>query len=472
MTKERLPSIMTKINQIHTNITSPQPSQTPNTRHLPIFGAIFQLSWQWSRLVLFSFYERHCSLVLIELIPFVLPKKLFFQARCCAKALSISHKTTVKTAGHQVGLLTVWWTTCFVVTVLTSKQLCLLVHGRSYTILYQPDANSPNSQLFNDMSYGMFSCQKSRNPELQFLWARSELLPSRPLFLGMAQDPDADSNSDSNADSNADEVKHHDFSAYHTSRAPSLISTEIGDFKLPFYCRKLSNEEIEQSKQDALKCFELFKKTQKPKNKNKKETYVHIKVNFAAIEGRKKRRQPLDKPEKCLDCSKTTTNFHHLCDSCNQNKKKDKNNRCLTANCSHLRVPGTDTCIDCGRLQKKTLPRAIVNRIRSYVDKCSFKKCPWDFNLSKEKAVDTVCGDCLYCVICIHFDKSVETYETNGIERYCNGFGYEDWNVRPACRRCNVAKNDMTLEQFEYLIERIYKNSAHWLPSSSVRALN
>ena len=126
------------------------------------------------------------------------------------------------------------------------------------------------------------------------------------------------SKNESNADCIADEIEQFDF-----SRAPSLASTDIGDVQLPFYCPKLSNEETEQAKRDALKCFKLFKKTETPKNKNKKETYVHIKVSFVAIEGRKARRKPLNKPE-CLDCSTRTTNFHYLCDSCNNKQKKKK----------------------------------------------------------------------------------------------------------------------------------------------------
>ena len=49
----------------------------------------------------------------------------------------------------------------------------------------------------------------------------------------------------------------------------------------------------------------------------------------------------------------------------------------------------------------------------------------------------------------------------NGIDRVDNTKGYIIDNIVPCCGPCNVAKNNMSLEQFKDLITRIYNNGFH-----------
>lgn len=48
-----------------------------------------------------------------------------------------------------------------------------------------------------------------------------------------------------------------------------------------------------------------------------------------------------------------------------------------------------------------------------------------------------------------------EVFRYNGIDRIDSRYGYVDGNVAPCCRRCNVAKSDMTLNEFYNWLERL-----------------
>ena len=56
---------------------------------------------------------------------------------------------------------------------------------------------------------------------------------------------------------------------------------------------------------------------------------------------------------------------------------------------------------------------------------------------------------------CFYCGGPLADYGT-GLDRINPKIGYVNGNVRPCCRRCNVAKNDMREEEFKELILRIY----------------
>lgn len=51
----------------------------------------------------------------------------------------------------------------------------------------------------------------------------------------------------------------------------------------------------------------------------------------------------------------------------------------------------------------------------------------------------------------------------NGIDRVDSSKGYISGNVVTCCKRCNYAKNDMTLIEFSVWLEKIYSNKNHWM---------
>lgn len=88
------------------------------------------------------------------------------------------------------------------------------------------------------------------------------------------------------------------------------------------------------------------------------------------------------------------------------------------------------------------------------------KKHGREFSLSVEEFIALTSGECHYCGVppAATETSHARTYPYNGLDRVDNGRGYELGNIVPCCKRCNVAKNDMPLEEFLTLVERI---SAH-----------
>jgi len=54
-------------------------------------------------------------------------------------------------------------------------------------------------------------------------------------------------------------------------------------------------------------------------------------------------------------------------------------------------------------------------------------------------------------------NHAIDGYAYNGIDRFDNSLGYTYNNCVPCCKRCNQAKNDMTISEFTNWLERIYK---------------
>lgn len=97
----------------------------------------------------------------------------------------------------------------------------------------------------------------------------------------------------------------------------------------------------------------------------------------------------------------------------------------------------------------KTGYKSTRARIASLRD--SAKKRGLPFELPEMLAWDLVTDACYYC--------AAKTDRPNGIDRVDNTLGYVEGNVVTACRRCNVAKNDMSVAEFLAWVNRIAKRS-------------
>ena len=65
---------------------------------------------------------------------------------------------------------------------------------------------------------------------------------------------------------------------------------------------------------------------------------------------------------------------------------------------------------------------------------------------------DRNCGvkdEYIHCFVCgAKFSNEWDGYKYNGIDRVDNEKGYEEGNVVPCCKICNVAKHDMEQKDF------------------------
>jgi hypothetical protein len=70
-----------------------------------------------------------------------------------------------------------------------------------------------------------------------------------------------------------------------------------------------------------------------------------------------------------------------------------------------------------------------------------------EHQMSDVKMLEFLKSDCFYC--------GAQPNPLNGIDRVDNSRGYVDGNVVTACRICNYAKRDMSLEEFKTWILQV-----------------
>lgn len=104
--------------------------------------------------------------------------------------------------------------------------------------------------------------------------------------------------------------------------------------------------------------------------------------------------------------------------------------------------------------------------------KSAAKRRNFEFNLTKKEFTELIQNDCFYCgtkpkpySVYVVKDQwaSEETKQRsyincNGIDRINSKLGYSTSNCRACCYKCNVAKSDLSENEFKTLIINIYNN--------------
>ena len=92
--------------------------------------------------------------------------------------------------------------------------------------------------------------------------------------------------------------------------------------------------------------------------------------------------------------------------------------------------------------------------------KSSAKKKRREFSLSFEAFKQVIQCRCFWCGCSPDKTRTSDgghTLRYNGIDRMDSSKGYTDDNCVPCCTRCNVAKNDMTKQEFEAWVEKVHR---------------
>ena len=131
----------------------------------------------------------------------------------------------------------------------------------------------------------------------------------------------------------------------------------------------------------------------------------------------------------------------------------------------------------CGCLRKE--PRRILPEtvaafnmvINSYKQRCKKKNINW--GLSDREAKYLFISGCYYCS---SGPKNIQKgivgdFVYNGIDRINSSKGYEIDNVVPCCKRCNVAKSDMSVNEFLLHNLKIYRHRLKTLNAKEVYAI-
>lgn len=82
-----------------------------------------------------------------------------------------------------------------------------------------------------------------------------------------------------------------------------------------------------------------------------------------------------------------------------------------------------------------------------------------EFDLSEEECLMLFSGNCYYCGIAPTNKKHFRgSFPQNGIDRKDNSKGYTIDNCVSCCKDCNLSKRDMTVEEFEGWLERVFQH--------------
>ncbi len=119
---------------------------------------------------------------------------------------------------------------------------------------------------------------------------------------------------------------------------------------------------------------------------------------------------------------------------------------------------GQSSC-GCIRKNKLSFGEAFLNKL-FYNYKKDAKKREFCFNLTKSKFLQLVKRECFYCGESPTVRQKTQNFNgivpVNGIDRIDPTVGYTIANVVSCCPTCNVAKSDMTLQEFKAWVRRVY----------------
>lgn len=124
-------------------------------------------------------------------------------------------------------------------------------------------------------------------------------------------------------------------------------------------------------------------------------------------------------------------------------------------------------CLRKGRAGKPRLGYGVANMRRTIEGyKRHAKKRGLEWSLTEERFKEIAQKDCYYCGAKPNNIRKAHGYNGdyiyNGIDRVDNIKGYIIDNIVPCCKTCNLAKNNLTLQEFKDWIKRLIINYKEW----------
>ena len=101
--------------------------------------------------------------------------------------------------------------------------------------------------------------------------------------------------------------------------------------------------------------------------------------------------------------------------------------------------------------------RAVISKYKQ-----NAKKGGREYKLTEEQFKEITKKDCYYCGAKPNNERKSSSnnggYVYNGIDRIDNNKGYTMDNIVPCCRTCNIAKRNLTLQDFKDWIKRVHNH--------------
>lgn len=110
------------------------------------------------------------------------------------------------------------------------------------------------------------------------------------------------------------------------------------------------------------------------------------------------------------------------------------------------------------KTEEQIKKQAVSKIIGRYKSKAKERNLSW--NLNREIFENTIKKPCYYCGISSSLSLKIQnySYNYNGIDRINSKNGYEENNIVPCCKTCNMSKSDMSQEDFYSWIKRVANN--------------
>jgi hypothetical protein len=139
------------------------------------------------------------------------------------------------------------------------------------------------------------------------------------------------------------------------------------------------------------------------------------------------------------------------CDECSKQHHYDESWKSRRAN-TDLKPSRRTTLSQLSPESKNGIRGSYANYIVNWIKSTALKrKLVWD--LDHVEVFYMIQKPCYYCGAEVHFPET-----RNGLDRMDNTEGYVEGNVVPCCYPCNIAKHEMSQEEFKNHITNIYNN--------------
>ena len=127
-------------------------------------------------------------------------------------------------------------------------------------------------------------------------------------------------------------------------------------------------------------------------------------------------------------------------------------------------------CLLRENIRKRNKPKLAygISNMRRIIEgyKRHAKKRGHEWNLTEEQFNELTQKDCYYCGAKPNNVRKARgnngDYIYNGIDRIDNTKGYTIDNIVPCCKTCNLAKNNLTLQEFKDWRKRLRINYKEW----------
>lgn len=118
---------------------------------------------------------------------------------------------------------------------------------------------------------------------------------------------------------------------------------------------------------------------------------------------------------------------------------------------------GIITSCGCARKTKNNLQSLQKNMFSDYKKRAEYKKMDFDIDFKEFSKITQ--QNCHYCSVEPELRTRKFTDYANGVDRIDSSMGYTTNNIVPCCKICNMAKSNLSYDDFMTWVNRLIKHT-------------